>query len=408
VRLPRFFTPALLIALLGPTVPVQGAPYLRLDSQNQIRQDLLGNTQLPWLNRFQLILPDSDHRAELNLDGQFEADPLSDSFDGGLYRASVVWGHPKYGLTFEGGRFLLNQGFGMIPLDGAQVTWSGKTRVSLRTYGGIRRQYEVRNFSHGSALVGGAVTVDPISFTSITAGYRFEDDLAGIRRQSAIGSIRQAFPLLWEPVLLGSIDYQLGNKTIGTAQGGLELHPLDRVNLLGEIARYDESNDGFRFENRVFLLFARTPQWLERGTASIEAAKLLTFYGSYSRQSYDVVPGIRELGHMSTVGGRFGSETSRTSGDGSLFYENSYGGRVFGGIAALRERIFTAWLATATFAVGKYDKITGSSDYALHAGLALSRAFKSGIELGLGSEFNSNVDQPKDFRAGVFARYRSL
>ncbi|MFH1262888.1 MAG: hypothetical protein V1495_05540, partial [Pseudomonadota bacterium] len=101
--MPRSFTPALLIALLGPAVPVQGAPYLRLDSQNQIRQDLLGNTQLPWLNRFHLILPDSDHRAELNLDGQFEADPLSDSFDGGLFRASVIWGHPKYGLTFEGG-----------------------------------------------------------------------------------------------------------------------------------------------------------------------------------------------------------------------------------------------------------------------------------------------------------------
>ncbi|MFH1263792.1 MAG: hypothetical protein V1495_10180, partial [Pseudomonadota bacterium] len=352
--------------------------------------------------------PDSDHRAELNLDGQFEADPLSDSFDGGLFRASVIWGHPKYGLTFEGGRFLLHQGFGMIPLDGVQVIWSGKARISLRTYGGIRRQYEVRNFSRGSVLVGGAVTVDPISLTSITAGYRFEDDLAGIRRQSAIGTVRQAFPFLWEPVLIGSIDYQLGNQTIGTAQGGIELHPTERVNLLGEVARYDETNDGFRFENRIFLLFARTPQWMERGTVSVQAAKLLTFHASYSRQSYDVVPGIKELGHMSTVGGHFGSDTSRFSGDALLFHENSYGGRVYGGIAALRERILTSWLAAATFAVGKYDKITGSNDYALHAGLALSRVFKTGLEMGIGSEFNSNVDQPKDFRAGVFARYRSL
>jgi hypothetical protein len=133
-----------------------------------------------------------------------------------------------------------------------------------------------------------------------------------------------------------------------------------------------------------------------------------SIYTSYSHQSYDVSPGEKRTGQLGQLGSRWKNKDRRLTTDASLFLEKSYGGHAFGGTASADHEIFLGWHAGATFALAKYDKVTGSNDYALHSGLRLSHVWKSGLELGLASEYNSNVDQPKDFRAGAFARYQAL
>lgn len=392
------------MVILAPTLSWAG-PTVELRSYNQIRENLIGDRELPWVNRLRLSAPISPLQGEFSMDGQILSNLINPDNKADLYQASVSWNRPEWGMNAQAGRFLANPFESLILLDGAQVSLGTRRRISGRLFGGLRRHPEISDFDEESTLIGADLTLQPFSSTTLTMGYRYEDDLETVHRQWIVAGAKQALPFFWTPLLYGSIDYLADKTLFGSGRAGLELFPMDALLLSGEFARYNESRDNFEWQDRIFTLFSQGEEWQGRGAAAYRVSSKLSVQAGYSFQRYEVLTTRSEDGHMVDGGFQWIEGVRPWIASVRAFFQDSYGGRSGGFTSSLEKQISLGWRARGSFAVARYDKVTGSEDYALHTGLGCLYAWRWGLELGVNGEINSNIDQTADVRVGVSARY---
>lgn len=395
----------LAVFLATPVIASNDLPSFEALSLFQLRKNSISDRELPWLSRFRLDQRIPWAESRLSLDGQFLADPIQSGKAGDLFRASLSWAPTDSAWSAEAGRLLLNNSESVIALDGATVGWGRNREIGGRFFGGARRHLEVDDFKSESILLGGDLRIEPLSVTSISFGYRMENDLESVTRHWIVGGMRQALPVPFTPVFYGSVDYQADEKTLGSFLAGAEVHPFSRFQISGDISRFDEASDGYEWSNRVLLSFAKGPIWRQSFAVHSSPFKNSNVWASYARHSYDVLAGNERNGHLTRFGGdwRTGKRPLKLSGEAS--YQRSYGGKVFTFLTTAQKQITEGWHASLEIGNAWYDKITGSSDYAFHTGVAGYYTWPNGLQVGLNSEFNSNIDQPRDLRVGMMARY---
>jgi hypothetical protein len=379
---------------------------IQFDSINQFRENSVGDREFPWLNRFHFDSPVPGVPLALSVDGQMLLDAVSKTALGDLFEADLRYGSPVWGgTTVRAGRFLLNAQELNVSIDGVEARFGAKRRVSFRVFGGARRQFEVSDFVQKALLTGGELRVMPLSVTTLTAGLRYQDDFDGIHRTEVTGSLQQAIPILWTPIVYGAVSYLTNGTRLTNLNAGLELHPFTKLRLSGDLSRFSEPNDGFHWQDRIYTLFTRGPLWEERGAVALEVARGVTLSGAYAHQTYDVLAGVGSSGHRGSVGSSWLAGKLPLRFDSELFMAESYGGKAYGFKSWLEKEILRGLRGRARAALAKYDKVTGEKDYAFHSGLGLDYTWARGFKLGADAEFNSNVLQSKDFRAGMVFQY---
>ena len=349
-----------------------------------------------------------DFKTETNMRVFRDFDDKTDKYD--LYQTLLHF-KPAEMLQLDMGRQFVNQGFSVEVLDGLQTTLRPADPVFITAFSGIPRSIETRGFHRNDALLTG-MTVGMKKYKGTTAS------LHGNWRKNNVnaidfthndeilvgGNVSHQFQVSMTPMVYGASEYDTTGKVLEVGTVGLDIYPSNKValNVEGNYFNANRALDRRTIESiysKGRLIDARFSSTF---TLVPNALKLVE---NYSYENMEVAANDFQSGHRLDAGLQFSSEQLGLQFEPSYYFIKSFGGKLNGIRAMLREQFNDALYAQLNIDFTKYKKITNDNDNALSFYGWTGYEVLKGFVVSGGFEYNKNNLFDRDARGSFRLDY---
>lgn len=394
------------------TIPLDAASFhFDVVELGQLRENTADNREVP-LNTYlglESLFPKQNFSSQFNMRFFRDLKQKWDDFD--LYQG-VVHFQPHEKIELNAGRQFVNQGFFVEVVDGIQTTLAPSKHLDFTLYSGAPRSVELGDFNRNDGLLSGmSLRMKNISRTNagIFAAWRkFDIHVMDIEQNDEVfvgGNFSHQFAVSMTPMVYGVYEYDVAGKVLNTATVGLDIYPLSRLALNGELHYFNTSRKADR--QTIQSLFTEGRLWGGRFSSTWTwVPKLCDFVFNYSYRNVELRNNDTRHGHFLEASFPLTFAAIDLSIDPGYYFEKSFGGRLDGGRLTVHKKFGEKFYAEVAADVTRYRKVTHNNDTAFSSVNWVGVELTKGLNISSGFEFNKNNLFNKEVRGSFRVEYQ--